>query len=289
MPRPTIADVARGAGVSKGAVSFALNNRPGVAPETRDRILAAAAELGWTPSHRARALAVSRALAVGLVIGPAPGDARRRPVLPRLHRRHRGDAVAARAVAAPAGRARGRRRARATGGSAPTAGSTASSSPTCASTTRAPRCWPSSGCRPSSSGPALTEASWPAVCVDDRPASRAAVEHLVELGHTRHRPRRRARRDRARPLPPRGLGGALHAAGLPEGPCVEADFSAEGGADATRELLDLPEPPTAIVYANDLMAIAGMAVAAAAASTSRASCPSPASTTPSSPRTSSRR
>ena len=53
----------------------------------------------------------------------------------------------------------------------------------------------------------------------------------------------------------------LHAADLPEGPCVEADFSAEGGAAATRELLDLADPPTAIVYANDLMAIAGLAVA----------------------------
>ena len=41
----------------KGAVSFALNGRPGVAPATRERILAVADQLGWTPSHRARALA----------------------------------------------------------------------------------------------------------------------------------------------------------------------------------------------------------------------------------------
>ena len=73
MPRrPTIDDVARDAGVSKGAVSFALNNRPGVAPATRDRILRVAADLGWTPSHRARALAADRALAVGLVIARPP-------------------------------------------------------------------------------------------------------------------------------------------------------------------------------------------------------------------------
>ena len=70
--RPTISDVARRAGVSKGAVSFALNDRPGVAPETRDRILAVARELGWTPSHRARALAASRSMAVGLVIARPP-------------------------------------------------------------------------------------------------------------------------------------------------------------------------------------------------------------------------
>ncbi len=34
-----------------------------------------------------------------------------------------------------------------------------------------------------------------------------------------------------------------------------------GGARATRALLDLPTPPTAIVYGNDLSATAGMAVA----------------------------
>ena len=40
--RPTISDVAAHAGVSKGLVSFALNDRPGVSAETRERILAAA-------------------------------------------------------------------------------------------------------------------------------------------------------------------------------------------------------------------------------------------------------
>ncbi|MET0714971.1 MAG: LacI family DNA-binding transcriptional regulator, partial [Mycetocola sp.] len=33
--KPTITDVARTAGVSKGLVSFALNDKPGVSPETR--------------------------------------------------------------------------------------------------------------------------------------------------------------------------------------------------------------------------------------------------------------
>ena len=45
MPRPTINDVASAAGVSKGAVSFALNDRPGLAPGTRARILEVAERL----------------------------------------------------------------------------------------------------------------------------------------------------------------------------------------------------------------------------------------------------
>src|SRR4051794_24212637 len=70
--KPTIRDVARVAGVSKGTVSFALNGRPGVAEDTRERILAAARDLGWTPSTKARALSVSRSFAVGLVLAREP-------------------------------------------------------------------------------------------------------------------------------------------------------------------------------------------------------------------------
>ena len=83
---------------------------------------------------------------------------------------------------------------------------------------------------------------------------------------------------------------ALAAAGLPDGDCVEADFSAGSGAEATHALLDLAEPPTAIVYANDLMAMAGhVRRALAVGSPCPATSPSPASTTWSCPRTSSRR
>jgi LacI family transcriptional regulator, repressor for deo operon, udp, cdd, tsx, nupC, and nupG len=70
--RPTIADVARRAGVSKAAVSFAVNGRPGVGPETRARILRAAEELGWRPSGPARALTHSQSGAIGLVLTRDP-------------------------------------------------------------------------------------------------------------------------------------------------------------------------------------------------------------------------
>jgi DNA-binding LacI/PurR family transcriptional regulator len=66
--RPTIDDVAARAGVSSAAVSFAVNGRPGVGEATRERILAAAAELGWRPSASARALTEARARAIGLLL-----------------------------------------------------------------------------------------------------------------------------------------------------------------------------------------------------------------------------
>jgi LacI family repressor for deo operon, udp, cdd, tsx, nupC, and nupG len=66
--RPTIDDVARRAGVSSAAVSFAMNGRPGVGEATRDRILRAAEDLGWRPSTHARALTQARARAIGLML-----------------------------------------------------------------------------------------------------------------------------------------------------------------------------------------------------------------------------
>jgi DNA-binding LacI/PurR family transcriptional regulator len=72
--RPTIVDVARRAGVSAAAVSFAVNGRPGVSSGTRERILAAARELGWQPSASARALTEARSRAIGLVLARDPAQ-----------------------------------------------------------------------------------------------------------------------------------------------------------------------------------------------------------------------
>ena len=66
--RTTISDIAKRAGVSKGAVSYALNGRPGVSDETRARIVRIAEELGWYPNRAARALSAARAHACGLVL-----------------------------------------------------------------------------------------------------------------------------------------------------------------------------------------------------------------------------
>lgn len=258
--RPTINDVATAAGVSKGAVSFALNDRPGVAPQTRQRILDVAQELGWTPNVRARALSVSKALAVGLVVARPPDIFRADAFFPAFISGLEGvlsdqghalllmvaerDDVAAYRWLADAGRVDG----------------------VFVTDLRVddprPALLETLGLPAVVVGPATADAPTSMLGVDDAPGIRAAVEHLVQLGHRRiahvsgsqtmvHGRSRRTAWE---------LG--MHHAGLPAEICVEADFSAASGAAATRTILDLPEPATAIVYASDLMAVAGLSLAA---------------------------
>ncbi len=66
--KPTAHDVARLANVSQSAVSRAFTAGASVAPETRDRILAAARQLGYRPNAIARTLSTSRSRMVGLVM-----------------------------------------------------------------------------------------------------------------------------------------------------------------------------------------------------------------------------
>ncbi|TDT74670.1 LacI family transcriptional regulator [Arthrobacter sp. AG258] len=66
--RITIKDIAERAGVSIGAVSFALNGRKGVSADTTARVLAVAEELGWAPSSAARSLTEAKSETFGLVL-----------------------------------------------------------------------------------------------------------------------------------------------------------------------------------------------------------------------------
>ncbi|RII11207.1 putative HTH-type transcriptional repressor ExuR [Streptomyces sp. YIM 130001] len=66
-PRPpTIADVARVAGVSRTTVSHALNGRGKVDPRTRERIKEVAGELGYRPNLRAQRLRRGQARVIAL-------------------------------------------------------------------------------------------------------------------------------------------------------------------------------------------------------------------------------
>ncbi len=70
----TIRDVAREADVSVASVSRALNGHPSVHPETRARIAAVAARLGYVPHAGARSLSTARAHAIGAVLPDLHGE-----------------------------------------------------------------------------------------------------------------------------------------------------------------------------------------------------------------------
>ena len=260
--RPTILDVARRAGVSKGAVSFALNGRPGLAPATRDRILLAARELDWQPSPRARALSHSRAYALGLVISRPPALLGADPFFARF-------LAGVEATLAGWGMALVLQ---VVGGDAT---AEAASYRRLAAEGRVDGVFLTDlrvddprfallvqlGLPAIAVGRPIGACPFPAVTVDDRTGVAEAVAHLLALGHTRiayvggtdgyvhAASRREAWRN------------TLEAAGVAPGPELVGDFTGPGGAAATRALLALADRPTAVVYANDLMAVAGMGVA----------------------------
>jgi DNA-binding LacI/PurR family transcriptional regulator len=75
--RPTLADVAARAGVSVALVSIVVRDAPGASPSTRARVRRAAEELGYRPDSRARLLRRSRSRLIGVVFGvvhPFHGD-----------------------------------------------------------------------------------------------------------------------------------------------------------------------------------------------------------------------
>ncbi len=72
MKRPTQADVARLAGVSRATVSYVLNNRTDgripITKQTRQRVLEAARKLGYTPNALARNLKAGSSRTIGFLM-----------------------------------------------------------------------------------------------------------------------------------------------------------------------------------------------------------------------------
>ena len=67
--RATLADIAERAGVSRSLASLAIRGEGAVRPETRERIVAAAAELNYQPNMHARSLASADAAYLGVIVG----------------------------------------------------------------------------------------------------------------------------------------------------------------------------------------------------------------------------
>lgn len=257
-----IDDVARLAGVSTATVSRALRGLPAVSAATRQRVLEAASQLGYTVSPSASRLAggATRAIAV---------------VVPRITRWFFSTVVeAAEDVLDEAGydlllynlggRERTRQRLLRTADLYKrvdavmlVATPLATGDRTAVAEFALPGVTVSSG---------TAVPGWPSIRIDDVAAARTATTHLLDLGHRRiahlcgsgaeelafttHLDRRR------------GYEEALRAAGVPVDPrrVVEAEFTIAGGERAMAELLSRDEPPTAVVAASDEMAMGAMGV-----------------------------
>jgi LacI family transcriptional regulator len=65
--KATITDVAKHAGVSMKTVSRVLNNEPNVAAKTREKVMAVANDLRYSPNLAAKGLASSKSYLIALV------------------------------------------------------------------------------------------------------------------------------------------------------------------------------------------------------------------------------
>jgi DNA-binding LacI/PurR family transcriptional regulator len=258
--RPTIADIARQAGLTKAAVSFALNGQPGVSEQTRTRVLDIARRIGWQPNSAARALSDGRAGAFGLVVDRPAATLGVEPFFMQLI----------------------------SGIQAELSGNHIALLFTIAQDQTAEielyRSWWAQrrvdgvflvdlrvddrriavleelGMPAVVIGHPSVAGSLPAVWHDDVVVTRTVMEHLVALGHRRigrvsGMPELRHTQIRTE---------AFAAAAADLGVTVvevAGDYTGDSGAMATEELLRSEPRPTAIVYDNDLMAVSGIGTA----------------------------
>ncbi|GGC06281.1 LacI family DNA-binding transcriptional regulator [Cellulomonas carbonis] len=260
--RATLADVAAAAGVSKATVSKALNGRDDVSAATRERVLAAVTEVGYRPTTTSASTSTRRALTVVFDIPASPyimgvlqgvlaaATDRHVDLLTRLapDRASRTQRAVAREWVADQSAV----------GVVGIIGLTLS--------------------EPDGLIHAASDAALPFVIVDpvdtrhrrmvsvgssNWAGARTATEHLIGLGHRRIAcicgpEASDAARDRLY-----GYQAALDAAGIEVDPAlIRSDqFDVASGARHARDLLTSSRPPTAIMAADDEIAVGVLATA----------------------------
>lgn len=250
--RPTIRDVAKRAGVSRGTVTRVMSGSPHVLPATRERVLQAIEALDYQPSSIARSLRLQQTRTVGLIVtditnpfypevvrgfedaaqelglgvllGNAAEDPGREERYLALLRERRVDAVVV-----AAGGLRHRQ-------------------------AEALRSFPVPVVVVNETSP---DPRIPAVLCDSRAGGRMAAQHLIELGHRRlayvlgppdselSPERLEGARDAARAA--RHLGVSLEV--------LEGDGHLASGAAAARAMAARARPPFALICHNDVTAI----------------------------------
>ncbi len=249
---PTQEDVAKKAKVSRALVSLVMRGEPNVSEQRRRRVLQAAEQLGYRPNAYARSLASKRLSTLGvlindvtnpyfggvysslasaaeqagfdLLVAPGTRSAAKEAALVRTLLEHR---VAGLALLSPLMATKELR------------ALTAS--------------WPTVLIGRDASLPGVD-----VVTTDEHQAARLVLEHLTALGHRDivhiTGGSNRSAKDRAKAYRRvmRELG--LQPVELP------GTFSHEGGQEAARRIVALSPVPTAVVAANDLVAVGAMGV-----------------------------
>lgn len=253
-PRTTIREVASAAGVSIATVSRVLNGRPDVAPATRAAVLRAARDQRFATNRSARALSGGRTGLVGVTLPMVEAEYFAQILSGAAEALHEHDM---RVVLSPTLHLHDRE-------------VTLLDRLMHGTTDGAVLMLPEES---NDELKALQRLGYPFVVVDPRvpldegvaavsasnaSGARAAVQHLLSLGHRRIAaltgiPGWLASSERFN-----GYHSAHAAAGVLADPAlvVEADYSTEGGEAGAAKLLDLPDPPTAVFAFNDNMAVA---------------------------------
>lgn len=256
----TISDVARLAGVSPGAVSKVFNNSGRISLATADRIRDAARKLNWKPNSTAVALRTSRSHTIGVVLSSKTGrpdlsnshvdfltgielalHPRNYGLLLNINTQNKGDEVGFYQAMIAQQRMDGLiitdpkvydpRIDFLKGLGIPLV---------VAGTPHESYDVPFADVSPSGSG------------VDQ------AVDHLVSLGHTRISYIGGSTDYMLPKIRQEAFVSALATHGLYPHSVSSMDYSYENGHNQTLELLGKPNPPSAIMYGNDPMAIAGI-------------------------------
>lgn len=265
-PRVTLSDVAQAAGVSQATASRAINGSANrvVGAELRERVLAAAARLGYAPDANAQAMARGRTTSLGLVVhditdpyyasiaagvtleADAEGllvtladtrfSSERETEIVRMLDRQRVVAIVL-------------------------AGSRLGEAVDDNRLVEALRAYTNRGGQVATVAQALSDL--PAVRIDNAGGAKDLTRRLVELGYRRFGvvagpPEHRTARERVE-----AISGELARLSLPLNPdlVVSADLTREGGSAAGAVILGRAQRPDVIMAATDLVAIGVLAAA----------------------------
>ncbi|MCB9421455.1 MAG: LacI family DNA-binding transcriptional regulator [Ardenticatenaceae bacterium] len=247
----TILDVAKEAGVSVSTVSRVLNDKDDVAPETYEKVKAVIGEMGYTSSLAARSMRSRKKHLIGLVVPDigfpysievmkginraiaesnydlllyTTGDVKKNAAA--LHEQHYVSLL----------------------NKSITDGVLVVASAAAEFRTDAPIV---------AVDPHMPNPNYPAIHATNHQGALDAMAYLISLGHRRigfisGRPELESAKRRLK-----GYEDALQQAGIELDPSLikTGDFTSVSGCDCAKELLALPQPPTAIFAANDQTAI----------------------------------